>query len=220
MADIRLKHFLLLFFCCQHVARIGILHNLEEGKSTINNLSVDGLKLHTEIFHLIIIGLYSYSTLLLDDAFSPARETRVLQHLSCKIAHAPAAAAPRCLYHSPLHLLHKKNKFLQARHKLHVALQMGCGPLARTQFSYLLHGFIGGKHNARTTYAEQFLLEREIPAPGMNAVHRHGIGKYLLQLQLGDKLHPVLILITAEMAHLVAGIVYVVDQHQISIVSP
>ena len=83
-----------------------------------------------------------------------------------------------------------------------------------------MHGFIGRKHYVRASYAAQLLLEREIPAPGMNAVHRHGIGKYLLQLQLGDELHPVLVLITAEMTHLIAGIVYVVDQHQISIVSP
>lgn len=93
-------------------------------------------------------------------------------------------------------------------------------PIGENSVLLSLHGFIGRKHYVRASYAAQLLLEREIPAPGMNAVHRHGIGKYLLQLQLGDELHPVLVLITTEMTHLVVGIVYVVDQHQISIVSP
>lgn len=93
-------------------------------------------------------------------------------------------------------------------------------PIDENSVLLSLHGFIGRKHYVWASYAAQLFLEREIPAPGMNAVHRHGIGKYLLQLQLGDELHPVLVLITAEMTHLVAGIVYVVDQHQISIVSP
>ena len=53
MADIRLQHFLLLFLRSKHIARIGILRNLEKRQSSINNLSVDGFKLHTEIFHLI-----------------------------------------------------------------------------------------------------------------------------------------------------------------------
>ena len=81
-----------------------------------------------------------------------------MQHLSCEIAHAPAAAAPRSFDYSPLHLLHQKDKILQVRHKLHVTLQMRRCPLARTQFSYLLHGFIGRKHHVRATYAAQLLL--------------------------------------------------------------
>lgn len=81
-------------------AGVGSSDGVEEGESAIDDLPVgQGFELHSEIFHLVIIGLEEDASLTLYDVVCPGGVVLPVAGLE-KVAHAAPAAAPGGFQHA------------------------------------------------------------------------------------------------------------------------